>query len=63
MTAPSWFGYADRAGADPTVREEASERDFKYLMGTGRERIVLPRTLSAHHFPVQVDDILGETAL
>lgn len=60
---PSWFPYGDRAGDDPVTREEASERDFQSLKGTGLQRIVLPRMLSADQFPVQVDDILGETAL
>lgn len=60
---PSWFPYGDRAGGDPGTREEASEKDFQFLKGTGLQRIVLPRALSADQFPVQVDDILGETAL
>lgn len=60
---PSWFAYDDRAGGDPRTREEASEENFQFLKGTGLQRIVLPRTLSADQFPVQVDDILGETAL
>ena len=60
---PSWFTYSDRAGGDPTSREKSSEGDFQFLKATGLQRIALPRTLSADRFPVQVDDVLGETAL
>ena len=60
---PSWFTYGDQAGSDHATREEASEREFRYLTGRGLQRIILPITLSADRFPVQVDDVLGETAL
>lgn len=62
-STPTWFTYADRAGGDLVTREEASEQDFQHLKGTGLQRIILPVSLSADRFPLQVDDVLGETAL